>query len=91
MTAVQGLTSAGGFTPFANLKKIYILRFENGQKEMLTANFKNVVSGRNPEKDVRLKSGTQSLSCSKKCLDRHQCSRVSSLSCFCAFYQIEPA
>jgi polysaccharide biosynthesis/export protein len=38
MTAVQALSGAGGFTPFANLKKIYILRSENGRKVMLPVN-----------------------------------------------------
>jgi protein involved in polysaccharide export with SLBB domain len=57
MTVVQALSSASGFTPFANLKKIYILCSENGRKEMLPVNLKDVVSRRNPEKDVRLKIG----------------------------------
>jgi polysaccharide biosynthesis/export protein len=57
MTAVQALSSAGGFTPFANLKKIYVLRSENGRKEMLPLNYKEVVSGRKLERDIRLKTG----------------------------------
>lgn len=76
MTAVHALSSARGFTPFANLKKIYILRFENGRKEMLPVNFKDVVSGRNPEKDDRLKSGTQSLPRSKKNVQTGTSARV---------------
>jgi polysaccharide biosynthesis/export protein len=57
MSAVQALSGAGGFTPFANLKKIYILRSENGRKVMLPVNYKEAVSGRKPEADVRLKTG----------------------------------
>src|ERR1700676_5019423 len=32
MTVLQALSSAGGFTPFANLKKIYVLRTDNGKQ-----------------------------------------------------------
>jgi polysaccharide biosynthesis/export protein len=57
MTAVQALSNAGGFTPFANLKKIYVLRSENGQDEKLPVNFKEVLNGRKPIGDIRLKPG----------------------------------
>ena len=57
MTAVQALSSAGGFTVFANLKKIYVLRSENGQEEKLPVNYKDVINGRKPQADVHLKTG----------------------------------
>ncbi len=57
MTAVQALSNAGGFTQFANLKKIYVLRSENGQGEKLPVNYKEVISGRNPIGDIHLKTG----------------------------------
>lgn len=57
MTAVQALSNAGGFTIFANLKKIYILRSENGQDEKLPVNYKEIISGRKPIGDIRLKTG----------------------------------
>jgi polysaccharide biosynthesis/export protein len=56
LTVVQALSNAG-FTPFANLKKIYIVRVENGRKEILAANFKEAVSRHNLQKDVTLKPG----------------------------------
>jgi len=57
MTAVQALSSAGGFTPFANLKKIYVLRSENGREEKVPVNYKDVISGRKPEGDIHLRTG----------------------------------
>jgi polysaccharide biosynthesis/export protein len=57
MTVLQALSSAGSFTQFANLKKIYILRFENGQQVMLPFQYKEVVSGHKPEQNIHLKAG----------------------------------
>ena len=57
MTAVQALSNAGGFTIFANLKKIYVLRSENGLEQKLPVNYKEVISGRKPMGDIRLKAG----------------------------------
>jgi polysaccharide export outer membrane protein len=57
MTVLQALSSAGGFTQFANLKKIYLMRTENGRQEMLPFNYKEVISGHKPEENTRLKAG----------------------------------
>src|SRR5712671_2626685 len=57
MTAVQALSIAGGFTPFANLKKIYIMRSENGQDRVFPLNYKDVVSGRRSQENIHLKPG----------------------------------
>jgi len=57
LTAVQALSIAGGFTPFANLKKIYILRTENGEAKTLPINYKELASGRKPEQNILLKPG----------------------------------
>ena len=46
MTALQGLTSAGGFTQFANTKKIYVLRTENGKQVKHPFNYKAVLDGK---------------------------------------------
>src|ERR1700728_3604335 len=48
MTVLQALASAG-FTQFANVKGIYLLRTENGQQVKLPFNYKEVVKGKNPE------------------------------------------
>jgi polysaccharide export outer membrane protein len=59
MTVLQGLSSAGGFTLFANLKNIYVLRKEGGKQEKFPFNYKEVVKGRNTEQNILLKAGDQ--------------------------------
>jgi polysaccharide export outer membrane protein len=56
MTMLQALASAG-FTQFANLKGIYLLRTENGHQVKLPFNYKEVVKGRHPEQNIMLKPG----------------------------------
>jgi polysaccharide export outer membrane protein len=55
MTALQGLTSAGGFTQFANTKKIYVLRNENGKQVKHPFNYKAVLNGQ--AEDIPLMPG----------------------------------
>jgi polysaccharide biosynthesis/export protein len=57
MTAVQALSSAGGFTPFASLKKIYIMRMEDGKQVKFPLNYKEVVAGKAPQQNIPLKAG----------------------------------
>jgi len=57
MTVLQALSSAGGFTQYANLKKIYILRGENGKQEKFLFNYKDVVAGRHAEENIVMKAG----------------------------------
>jgi polysaccharide biosynthesis/export protein len=59
MTVLQALSSAGGFTPFANMKKIYVLRIQGGKQEKFPFNYKEVVKGKNAEQDIALKAGDQ--------------------------------
>jgi polysaccharide export outer membrane protein len=56
MTMLQAL-SAAGFTQFANLKKIYLLRTENSQQVKLPFNYKEVVKGKNPQQNIMLQPG----------------------------------
>ena len=56
MTMLQALSSAG-FTQFANVKNIYLLRTENGEQVKLPFNYKEVVKGRHPEQNIMLKPG----------------------------------
>lgn len=55
MTALQALTSAGGFTQFARVKGIYILRNENGKQAKRPFNYKDVVNGKTD--DITLQPG----------------------------------
>ncbi len=57
MTFLQALSSAGGFTQFANLKKIYMFRMENGKQVKYPFNYKDVVNGKRPDENVSLKAG----------------------------------
>jgi polysaccharide biosynthesis/export protein len=57
MTILQGLSSAGGFTQFANLKKIYMFRMENGKQVKYPFNYKSVISGKSSDENVALKAG----------------------------------
>ena len=57
MTFLQALSSAGGFTQFANLKKIYMFRTESGKQVKYPFNYKDVISGKRPEQNVVLKAG----------------------------------
>ena len=58
MTMLQGLSTAG-FTQFADLKGIYLLRMENGRQVKLPFNYKEVVKGRHTEQNVMLRPGDQ--------------------------------
>jgi polysaccharide biosynthesis/export protein len=56
MTMLQALSQAG-FTQFANLKGIYLLRTENGRQEKIPFNYKEVIKGNHPEQNIMLKPG----------------------------------
>jgi polysaccharide export outer membrane protein len=56
MTVLQALSHAG-FTQFANLKGIYLLRITNGKQEKLPFNYKEVIKGNHPEQNIELKPG----------------------------------
>lgn len=57
MTILQALSGAGGFTQFANMKGIYLLRNENGKQVKYPFNYKEVVKGQRPEQNLVLKPG----------------------------------
>jgi polysaccharide export outer membrane protein len=57
MNFLQGLSSAGGFTQFADLKRIYVLRTENGQQMKFYFNYKDVLHGRALQQNIPLKAG----------------------------------
>jgi len=57
MTVLQALSSSGGFTQFAKLKSIYVLRTEDGKQVKLPFNYKEVVNGKKSEQNILLQSG----------------------------------
>jgi polysaccharide biosynthesis/export protein len=56
MTVLQALADAG-FTQFANTKRIYILRTENGAEQRIPVNYKRLVKGQAGSQDIVLKPG----------------------------------
>jgi polysaccharide export outer membrane protein len=57
MTALQAISSCGGFTQFAKPKDIYILRVEEGKQTKHPFNYKDVVKGKRPEDNILLQPG----------------------------------
>jgi polysaccharide biosynthesis/export protein len=57
MTVLQALSSAGGFTQFANRSKIYVLRTAAGKQDKLPFDYKNVIKGKDASENVTLESG----------------------------------
>jgi polysaccharide export outer membrane protein len=57
MTVLQALSSSGGFTQFAKLKNIYVLRVQDGKQVKHPFNYKEAVNGKNPEQNILLEPG----------------------------------
>ncbi len=57
MTVMQALSTSGGFTQFARIKNIYVLRVTDGKQEKLPFNYKEVLNGQKPEQNQMLKPG----------------------------------
>jgi polysaccharide export outer membrane protein len=56
MTPLQAIAAAGGLTPYANSKKIYILRGEAGKQQKIPFNYKQALKGEETQ-SVALKPG----------------------------------
>jgi polysaccharide biosynthesis/export protein len=56
MTALQALATAG-FTQFANMKRIYILRMDNGKARKIPFNYKQVIRGEAMWQNIVLNPG----------------------------------
>lgn len=54
---LQLIIMAGGFTEWANQKKILIIRKENGKEKRMTVNYKKIVKGDDPGSNIVLKAG----------------------------------
>jgi polysaccharide export outer membrane protein len=57
MTVLQALSSAGGFTTFADVKKIHVMRLVNGKHVDLPFNYREVLKGDNPDQNIKLEPG----------------------------------
>jgi polysaccharide export outer membrane protein len=56
-TILQIIPMAGGFTDWANQKKILIIRKEDGQEKRITVNYKKILKGDAPESNTILRPG----------------------------------
>lgn len=57
MTVLQVLANAGGFTTFANEKKIHVMRVVDGKHVELPFNYREVLKGDNPDQNIKLEPG----------------------------------
>ena len=57
MTVLQALSSAGGFTTFADVKKIHVVRMHNGKQVEIPFNYREVLKGDNSDQNVKLEPG----------------------------------
>lgn len=56
-TLLQLIPMVGGFTDWANQKKILIIRKEDGKEKRMTINYKRIVDGKDLNSNIILKSG----------------------------------
>jgi polysaccharide export outer membrane protein len=56
MSPLQAIAAAGGLSPFANSKKIYILRTEAGKQQKIPFNYKLALKGDSTQ-DIKLQPG----------------------------------
>jgi len=57
MNVLQAISNAGGLTPYANGKKIYVLRNEAGKQVKYRFNYNKVLKGQNSQDNFPLMSG----------------------------------
>jgi polysaccharide export outer membrane protein len=57
MTILQALSGAGGFTPYAKLSDIYLLRTVDGRQVKFPFNYKDVLKGQSTDQNKVLKAG----------------------------------
>lgn len=57
MTVLQAVAAAGGPTAYANSKKAYVLRTEQGKQVKLPFNYKEALRGGSAGQDIVLKAG----------------------------------
>ena len=56
-TLVEAISLAGGFSEWANKRKITVVTHQGKNKEKLTVNYKKIASGKDPSQNIVLKRG----------------------------------
>lgn len=54
---LQIIAKAGGVTPYAHRRSVFVLRQVNGKKEKLPVNYSRIFHGKNPEQNIGLQPG----------------------------------
>ncbi len=57
MDVLQLIAKAGGVTPYAHRKSVFVLRNVDGKRQKLPVNYKHVLHGENPEQNIPLMPG----------------------------------
>ena len=56
-TLVEAISAAGGFTEWANKRKITVITHQEGKEKKITVNYKKISSGKDPGQNIILKRG----------------------------------
>jgi len=54
---LQVIAKAGGVTPFAHRRSVFVLRQINGKKQKLPVNYSRIFHGKSPEQNINLEPG----------------------------------
>jgi polysaccharide biosynthesis/export protein len=54
---LQIIAKAGGVTPYARRRSVFVLRQVNGKKEKVPVNYSRIFRGKNPEQNINLQPG----------------------------------
>lgn len=57
MTVLQLIARAGGLTPYANRKAIFVLRDVDGHQVRYSFDYSNVIRGKNADQNIELRTG----------------------------------
>ncbi|NIM98375.1 MAG: hypothetical protein GTO24_09945 [candidate division Zixibacteria bacterium] len=56
-TLIEAISMAGGFTEWANKRKITVITREGGREKKIRINYKKIISGKDPRQNIILKRG----------------------------------
>ena len=56
-TLIEAISAAGGFTEWANKKKITVITHQGGEEKKITVNYNKISSGKDPGQNIILKRG----------------------------------
>jgi polysaccharide export outer membrane protein len=56
-TLIEAISAAGGFTEWANKRKITVITHQAGEEKKITVNYNKIASGKDPSQNIILKRG----------------------------------